>query len=137
MMSSKDGVGQVIKAFVAVVALIALTGRFRVITATLDGVFGLTRGTHAAVGPAQFTNRLITLHLVDEILDVDLHGGTPVRDRGMGCRQYTPSSHATTLESNKSVLPMFQEVRPISKTRNQLSDKSCRCSSPAWLALSA
>src|SRR2546422_3459882 len=103
MMSSKDGVGQVIKAFVAVVALIALTGRFRVITATLDGVFGLTRGTHAAVGPAQFTNRLITLHLVDEILDVDLHGGTPVRDRGMGCRQYTPASHATTLESKKSV----------------------------------
>src|SRR5262249_29377027 len=78
-------------------------GRFRVITATLDGVFGLTRGTHDAVGPAQFTNRLITLHIVDEILDVDLHGWTPVRDRGMGCRQYTPSSHATTLESKKSV----------------------------------
>ena len=47
----------------------------------------------------------ITLHLVDEILDVDLHGRTPVRDRGMGCRQYTSSSHATTLESNKSVGP--------------------------------
>jgi len=39
MMSSKDGVGQVIKTFVAVVALIALTGRFRVIKATLDDVF--------------------------------------------------------------------------------------------------
>src|SRR2546428_7248466 len=103
MMSRKDGVGQVIKAFVAVVALIALTGRFRVITATLDGVFGLTRGTHDAAGPAQCTNRLITLHIVDKILDVDLHGGTPVRDRGMGCRQYTPASHATTLESKKSV----------------------------------
>ena len=68
-MPSKDGVGQVIKAFGAVVALIALTGRFRVITATLDDVFGLTRGTHATVGPAQFTNRLITLHIVDEMLN--------------------------------------------------------------------
>src|SRR5262245_43445816 len=103
MMSSKDGVGQVIKAFVAVVALIALTGRFRVIKATPDDVFRLTRGTHNAVGPAQLTNRLITLHLVDELRDVDLHGWTPVRDRGMECHQYTPSSYATTLESNKSV----------------------------------
>ena len=40
---------------------------------------------------------------VDELRDVDLHGWTPVRDRGMGCRQYTPSSNATTLESKKSV----------------------------------
>ena len=102
-MSSKDGVGQVIKAFVAVVALIALTGRFRVIKATLDDVFGLSRGTHGAVGPAQLTNRLITLHIVDEILDVDLHDWTPVRNRGTRCRQCTRSSHPTTLESNMSV----------------------------------
>src|SRR5262245_8403753 len=33
------------------------------------------------------------------MLDVALHGWTPVRDRGMGWRQYTPSSHATTPES--------------------------------------
>src|SRR4029450_11037209 len=37
-----------------------------------------------------------------EILDIDVHGWTPVRDRGMGCRQYTLSSNATTPESNKS-----------------------------------
>src|SRR4029450_85914 len=60
------------------------------------------RGTHDAVGPAQLTNRLITLDIIDEILDVDLHGWTPVRARGMGCRQYTPSSNATTLEPKKS-----------------------------------
>src|SRR6266446_4673771 len=84
MMSSKDGVGQVIKAFVAVVALIALTGRFRVIKATLGDVFGLTRGTLHAIRPAQLTNRLITLHIIDKIRDVNLHGWTPVRDRGMG-----------------------------------------------------
>src|SRR5881397_1511041 len=78
------------------------TGTRPVIKATLDDVCGLTRGTHDAVGPAQLTNRLITLDIIDEMLDVDLHGWTPVRARGMGCRQYTPSSNATTLESKKS-----------------------------------
>src|SRR5215471_13251823 len=106
MMSSEDGVGQIIKTFVTVVTFIALTSWFRVIKATLHNLCRLTRGTHNAVGPAQLTNRLITLHLVDEILDVDLHDWTPVRDRGLGWRQYTPSSHATTLESNKSVASM-------------------------------
>jgi hypothetical protein len=44
MMSSKDGVGQIIKAFITVVTLVALTGGLRVIKATLDDVFALTRG---------------------------------------------------------------------------------------------
>src|SRR6266853_3026848 len=115
MMSSKDGVGPVIKACVTVVALRALTGRFRVIKAPRDDVCGLTRGTHDAVGPAQLTNRLITLDIIDEMLDVDLHGWTPVRARGRGCRQYTPSSHATTLESKKSVkCCLYREVRDAS-----------------------
>ena len=42
-MSSKDGVGQVIKACVTVGTLRALTGQLRVIKATLDDVFGLNR----------------------------------------------------------------------------------------------
>src|SRR5262245_19679367 len=109
MMSSKDGVGQIIKTFVTVVTFIALTSWFRVIKATLNNLFRLTRGTPNTIGPAQLTNRLITLHLVDELRDVNLHGRTPVRDRGIGCRQYTPSSHATTLESNKSVRPIPHE----------------------------
>ena len=101
---------------------IALTSWFRVIKATLNNLLRLTRGTHNAVGPAQLTNRLITLHLVDEILDVDLHGWTPVRDRGMGCRQYTPSSNATTLESNKSVraLPALALSRHMTPPRASL-----------------
>ena len=78
-----------------------MTGRFRVIKATLDDVFGLIRGTTDTIGPAQLADGLITLSIVDEILDVDLHAWTPVRDSGMGCRQYTPSSNATTLESKK------------------------------------
>src|SRR5262245_30917448 len=77
-MAGKDRVGQIIKTLVTVVTRIALTGWFRVIKATLDDVFRLTRGTRDAIGPAQLTNSLITLHIIDEILNVDLHGWTPV-----------------------------------------------------------
>src|SRR5262245_65604081 len=101
-MSRKNGGGQIIKASVTVVTRIALTGGFRVIEATLDDLLRLTRGARNAVGPAQLADGLITLHIIDEILHVDLHGWTPVRDRGMRSRQYTSSSHATTLESTKS-----------------------------------
>jgi hypothetical protein len=52
MMSSKNGVGQIIKAFVAVVTRITLTGRFRVIKAAFDDMLRLTRGTLDAIGPA-------------------------------------------------------------------------------------
>src|SRR5207248_10968518 len=97
------GVGRIVKTCVAVVTLIEWTGWFRVLKATLDDVLRRTRRTHDAIGPAQLTNSLITLHIIDETLDVDLHGWTPVRDHGMRCRQYTPSSNATTPESNKSV----------------------------------
>src|SRR2546422_6928043 len=104
MMSGKNGVRQIIKACVTVVTLIALTSWFRVIKATLDDVLRLTRGARDALRPAQLADGLITLDIIDEILDVDLHGWTPVRERRMGWHQYTPSSHSTTPESNKSVL---------------------------------
>jgi hypothetical protein len=102
MMSSKNGVSQITKAFATVVTLITLTGRFSVIKATLDNMLRLTRETCDAIGPAQLAHGLITLHVIDEIFDVDLHAWTPVRDSGIRCRQYTPSSNATTLESNMS-----------------------------------
>ncbi len=101
-MARKDGVGQIIKAFVTVVTLVALTGGFRVIKTTLDDVFGLTRGAGDTVRPASFAYGLITLNLIDQILDVDLHRWTPVRGWKMGSHQYTTSSNSTTLESNKS-----------------------------------
>src|SRR5918999_2341281 len=109
MMSRKDRVSQIIKALVAVVALIALTGRFGVIKAALDHMLRLTRRALDAIRPSQLTNGLITLHIIDKILDVDLHTGTPVRDRGMGWCQYTPYSNATTLESNMSVFNLSSE----------------------------
>jgi hypothetical protein len=69
---------------VTVATLIALTGGFRVITATLDHMLRRTKGTLDAIRPAQRTPRLLTLHIIDELRDVHLHGWTPVRDRRMG-----------------------------------------------------
>jgi hypothetical protein len=51
-MSRKNGVGQIIKACVTVVTLVALTGGFRVIKAALDDVFRLTRGAGDTIWPA-------------------------------------------------------------------------------------
>ena len=58
-----------------VVTLIALTGRLRVIKAALDDLVGLTRWAGDTIWPAQLTDGLITLDIIDEILDIDLHGG--------------------------------------------------------------
>jgi hypothetical protein len=54
-----------------------------------------------AVWPAQLADGLRTLRIIDQILDIDLHAGNPVRDGGIGWPQYTPSSNATTPETNK------------------------------------
>src|SRR5262249_22335228 len=102
MMSGKNRVGQIIEAFVTVVTLIALTSWFRVVKATLDDVLRLTRGARNAIRPAQLADGLIALGIINEILDVDLHGWTPVRGRRMRWHQYIPSSNSTTPESNKS-----------------------------------
>jgi hypothetical protein len=102
VMAGNDRVGQLSKPLLTVVTLRTLTGGFRVIKATLDDLCRRTRGARNAVGPAQLADGLLTLHIIDEILHVDLHSWTPVRVRGMRCRQYTPSSNATTPESNKS-----------------------------------
>ena len=100
-MSRKDGVGQIIKARVTAVTLVALTGGFRVIKAALDDVCGLTRGAGDTIWPASFAYRLIPLHIIDQIRDVDLQRWTPVRGWKRGSHQYTTSSNSTTLESNK------------------------------------
>ena len=59
----------------ALVTLIALTGRFRVIKAALDDLVGLTRWAGDTIWPAQLMDGLITLDIIDKILDIDLHGG--------------------------------------------------------------
>jgi hypothetical protein len=108
-MAGKNGVNEIIKACVAVVTLVALTGGFRVIKATLDDLGGLTRGARDAVWPTQLAYRLITLHIIEQILNVNLHRWTPVGVREMRWHQFTSSSNSTTLESNKS--DMVQVIR--------------------------
>ena len=73
-MSSKDSVSQIIKASVTVVTLIALTGGFRIIKAALDHMSRLASGTLDTIGPAQLTNGLITLHIIDKILGTRSQG---------------------------------------------------------------
>ena len=51
MMSRKDGVGQIVKALVPVVTLVALTDGCLVVKAALDDVFGLTRRAGDTVRP--------------------------------------------------------------------------------------
>jgi hypothetical protein len=91
-MSRKNRVCEVSNSCMTVVILLALTGRLCGIKATLDDVCGLTRGARDAVWPAQLADGLIALPISDPRVDMDLHGWTPGRDRGMGYRQFTLSS---------------------------------------------
>ena len=93
MMSRKNSVCQIIKTFVTVGTLLALTCGFRVIKAALDDLGGLTRWALDAVWPPQLASRLIPLHIIDELLDVDLQRRTPVRDWEIGYRPCTRSSN--------------------------------------------
>src|SRR5262245_32289058 len=93
MMSCKNSVCQIIKTFVTVGRLIALTCGCRVIKATLDDLYRLTRRARDAVWPSQFAHRLVTLHIINQIFDVDLQRRTPVMGWGMEYRQFTTSSH--------------------------------------------
>jgi len=92
-MSRKNSVRQVIKACVTIGTRIALPGRFRVITAARDDLGGLTRGALDTLWPAQLADGLITLHIIDQILDIDLQRWTPVVGWDMGCGECTASSH--------------------------------------------
>ena len=60
-------------------------------------------GAVNTVWPAQVADGLITLNIIDQPLDIDLHRWTPVRGGIMGWHQYTTSSNSMTPESNKSV----------------------------------
>ena len=92
-MSGKNGVSQIIKTFVTVGTLIALTCGFRIIKAALDDLCGLTRGALDAVWPSQLAYGLITLTIIDQIFDIDLQGRTPVMGWEMGCDEFTTSSN--------------------------------------------
>ena len=86
-----------------------------------------TRGTCDAVWPAQFADGLITLHIIDQILDIDLHRWTPVRGRDMGWHQCTPSSNSTTLESNMGLIDNAIFQREKRRLSNACGGEMWRC----------
>ena len=65
MMSSKNGVGQIIKACVTVVTLVALTNWLRIIKAAFDDLLRFTRGAYNSVWPAKLADGPIALHIID------------------------------------------------------------------------
>src|SRR5262245_5277826 len=134
MMSRKNRVCQIVKPCLTVVTLIALTSWLCVIKATLDDLLRFARGARDAVWPALLADRLIALHIIDEMLNVDLHGWTPLRDRSMRGRQYTPSSHAATLESNMSEWKKRPKKPPRSKLRG-ITRNGIVCETPWFLTL--
>jgi hypothetical protein len=93
MMSGKNGVRQIIKTCVTVGTRIALPGGFRVIKAALDDLLRLTRRALDAIWPAQLADGLITLHIINQMLNIDLQPWTPVMGWEMGCGELTPSSN--------------------------------------------
>jgi hypothetical protein len=69
MMACKHGGCQIIATCETVVTLIALTRSFRVIKAALHDLFGLTRGAGDTIWPAPFAYGLITLNIIDQMLN--------------------------------------------------------------------
>src|SRR4029450_1244673 len=124
----------------------------------LDDVLRRTRWTGDAIWPTQLPHGLITLDVIDQVCDIDLHRWTPVRGRRMGWHQYIPSLHSTTLESNMSDpnnahslrlirsfhneticsplhLPQMPAVRGVSgwDTRRQVyNPRQCLCQHSSW-----
>jgi hypothetical protein len=78
MMSRKNRVGHIIKAYVAVGTRRALACRCGVIKAARDHLWGLTSWARDTVWPTQIADGLITLPIIDQLLDIDLQGRTPV-----------------------------------------------------------
>jgi hypothetical protein len=79
MVPGEDGVGEVVEALEASLALIALTVRLGVISSVLDGRGRGATGTSHAVRPPHIPDGLVALGVVEEVLDI-YHRETP-RDR--------------------------------------------------------
>jgi hypothetical protein len=93
MMSGKNGVRQIIKTCVTGGTRIALPGGFGVIKAALADLCRLTRRARDAIWPAQLADGLITLHIIGQMLAIDLQLWTPVMGWDVGWGELTPSSH--------------------------------------------
>jgi hypothetical protein len=102
MVTGKNRVGYIIKACIAVLTRRALTGGLRIITTALDDLCGCTSGARDALWPASYVDGLLTLHILDEMLDVDVHSWTPVKGRHMISHPVSTILTSTTLASHTS-----------------------------------
>ncbi len=70
-MAGEDRPGQVVEVLPTVLAVIALSLRLRRIATLFRDPMGVTMGTSYALWPSQLADRLETLQVVDEVLDMD------------------------------------------------------------------
>jgi hypothetical protein len=73
VMSGKNGPGEIIEAFSARFAFVALFGRFSIIVTFFDCVYGTTKRTLTYFWPTQLTNGFIALYIIYQGLDIYLH----------------------------------------------------------------
>jgi hypothetical protein len=71
-MSGKNGPAEVVEAFFALFAFIALFGGFPIIETFFDCVYGITKRTLTYFWPMQLTNGFIALYIIQG-LDIYLH----------------------------------------------------------------
>lgn len=76
VVAGEDGISEVIEALTAALALVALAMGFGIIPAVLDDRVAGASGAGHPIGPSHLPDRLITLDVVEEILDVH-DGSTP------------------------------------------------------------
>ena len=74
MVPRKNGACEIIKTFFAffVFAFITLTRGFVGKPPTND-LFGVTERAGTSFGPAKFSNGIVTLGIIDEVLEIDVH----------------------------------------------------------------
>ena len=73
VMSGKNGPGEIIEAFPALFAFIALFGGFPIIVTFFDCVYGITKRTLTYFWPTQLANGFIALYIIYQGLDIYLH----------------------------------------------------------------
>jgi hypothetical protein len=73
MVAGKNGAGQVIEAFQAIFAFIALLGRLFIVETSFNDVLGITKRTLSSFGPPQLAYGFITLNIIYQGGYVYLH----------------------------------------------------------------
>ena len=71
VMASENRAGQIVEEFMTGLALVALSLRLGCIVPQFRDLRRVAMGTGYTLGPAQLADRLETLQVVDEVLDVD------------------------------------------------------------------